>query len=109
MRLPRSIRNWMSVGIISEKEFAILIDGSSRVQLQFYMSSVSQVLTETDEDGTIDEIQEGGTVVMPLKEFAMYRKTPHSFTATLAPTFTVVWVQHHGSISPFDVHSMKGD
>ena len=44
--------NWMSVGNTAKKKFAILIDEAHSSTTGSYMSSVSQVLTETDtEDG----------------------------------------------------------
>ena len=51
--------DWMSVGNTANKKFAILIDEAHSSTTGSYMSSVSQVLTETDtENGTIDEVQE---------------------------------------------------
>ncbi len=58
----------MSVGNTAKRNLPSLIDEAHSSTTDSYMSSVSQVLTETDtEDGTIDEIQEVTALRMPLE------------------------------------------
>ena len=106
--------NWMSVGNTAKKKFAILIDEAHSSTTGSYMSSVSQVLTETDtEDGTIDEIQEVTVADAIEQEIARTGKQDNvsiiAFTATPKATTLQLFgtTQPDGSKAPFDVYSMK--
>lgn len=106
--------NWMSVGNTAKKKFAILIDEAHSSTTGSYMSSVSQVLTETDtEDGTIDEIQEVTVADAVEQEIARTGKQDNvsiiAFTATPKATTLQLFgtTQPDGSKAPFDVYSMK--
>lgn len=106
--------NWMSVGNTAKKKFAILIDEAHSSTTGSYMSSVSQVLTETDtEDGTIDEIQEVTVADVIEQEIARTGKQDNvsiiAFTATPKATTLQLFgtTQPDGSKAPFDVYSMK--
>ena len=106
--------NWMSVGNTAKKKFAILIDEAHSSTTGSYMSSVSQVLTETDtEDGTIDEIQEVSVADAIEQEIARTGKQDNvsiiAFTATPKATTLQLFgtTQADGSKAPFDVYSMK--
>ena len=106
--------NWMSVGNTAKKKFAILIDEAHNSTTGSYMSSVSQVLTETDtEDGTIDEIQEVTVADAIEQEIARTGKQDNvsivAFTATPKATTLQLFgtTQPDGSKAPFDVYSMK--
>ncbi|MDU3712759.1 MAG: DEAD/DEAH box helicase family protein, partial [Streptococcus mitis] len=105
--------NWMSVGNTAKKKFAILIDEAHSSTTGSYMSSVSQVLTETDtEDGTIDEIQEVSVADAIEQEIARTGKQDNvsiiAFTATPKATTLQLFgtTQAGGSKAPFDVYSM---
>ena len=105
---------WMSVGNTAKKKFAILIDEAHSSTTGSYMSSVSQVLTETDtEDGTIDEIQEVTVADAIEQEIARTGKQDNvsiiAFTATPKATTLQLFgtTQPDGSKAPFDVYSMK--
>ena len=106
--------DWMSVGNTANKKFAILIDEAHSSTTGSYMSSVSQVLTETDiENGTIEELQEVAAADAIEREIARTGKQANvsiiAFTATpKATTFQLFGTtQPDGSKAPFDVYSMK--
>lgn len=106
--------DWMSVGNTANKKFAILIDEAHSSTTGSYMSSVSQVLTETDtENGTIDEIQEVTVADAIEQEIARTGKQDNvsiiAFTATPKATTLQLFgtTQSDGSKAPFDVYSMK--
>ena len=106
--------DWMSVGNTANKKFAILIDEAHSSTTGSYMSSVSQVLTETDtENGTIDEIQEVTVADAIEQDIARTGKQDNvsiiAFTATPKATTLQLFgtTQSDGSKAPFDVYSMK--
>ena len=106
--------DWMSVGNTANKKFAILIDEAHSSTTGSYMSSVSQVLTETDtENGTIDEVQEVTVADAIEQEIARTGKQDNvsiiAFTATPKATTLQLFgsTQSDGSKAPFDVYSMK--
>ena len=106
--------DWMSVGNTANKKFAILIDEAHSSTTGSYMSSVSQVLTETDtENGTIDEVQEVTVADAIEQEIARTGKQDNvsiiAFTATPKATTLQLFgsTQPDGSKAPFDVYSMK--
>lgn len=106
--------DWMTVGNTANKKFAILIDEAHSSTTGSYMSSVSQVLTETDtEDRTIDEVQEVTVADAIEQEIARTGKQANvsiiAFTATPKATTLQLFgtTQPDGSKAPFDVYSMK--
>ena len=106
--------DWMSVGNTANKKFAILIDEAHSSTTGSYMSSVSQVLTETDtENGTIDEVQEVTVADAIEQDIARTGKQDNvsiiAFTATPKATTLQLFgtTQSDGSKAPFDVYSMK--
>lgn len=106
--------DWMSVGNTANKKFAILIDEAHSSTTGSYMSSVSQVLTETDiENGTIEELQEVTAADAIEREIARTGKQANvsiiAFTATPKATTLQLFgtTQPDGSKAPFDVYSMK--
>lgn len=106
--------DWMSVGNTANKKFAILIDEAHSSTTGSYMSSVSQVLTETDiENGTIEELQEVAAADAIEREIARTGKQANvsiiAFTATPKATTLQLFgtTQPDGSKAPFDVYSMK--
>lgn len=106
--------DWMSVGNTANKKFAILIDEAHSSTTDSYMSSVSQVLTETDiENGTIEELQEVTAADAIEREIARTGKQANvsiiAFTATPKATTLQLFgtTQPDGSKAPFDVYSMK--
>lgn len=106
--------DWMSVGNTANKKFAILIDEAHSSTTGSYMSSVSQVLTETDiENGTIEELQEVTAADVIEREIARTGKQANvsiiAFTATPKATTLQLFgtTQPDGSKAPFDVYSMK--
>ena len=106
--------DWMSVGNTANKKFAILIDEAHSSTTGSYMSSVSQVLTETDiENGTIEELQEVTAADTIEREIARTGKQANvsiiAFTATPKATTLQLFgtTQPDGSKAPFDVYSMK--
>ena len=106
--------DWMSVGNTVNKKFAILIDEAHSSTTGSYMSSVSQVLTETDiENGTIEELQEVTAADAIEREIARTGKQANvsiiAFTATPKATTLQLFgtTQPDGSKAPFDVYSMK--
>lgn len=106
--------DWMSVGNNANKKFAILIDEAHSSTTGSYMSSVSQVLTETDiENGTIEELQEVTAADAIEREIARTGKQANvsiiAFTATPKATTLQLFgtTQPDGSKAPFDVYSMK--
>lgn len=106
--------DWMSVGNTANKKFAILIDEAHSSTTGSYMSSVSQVLTETDiENGTIEELQEVIAADAIEREIARTGKQANvsiiAFTATPKATTLQLFgtTQPDGSKAPFDVYSMK--
>ena len=106
--------DWMSVGNTANKKFAILIDEAHSSTTGSYMSSVSQVLTETDiENGTIEELQEVTAADAIEREIARTGKQANvsiiAFTATPKATTLQLFAttQPDGSKAPFDVYSMK--
>ena len=106
--------DWMTVGNTANKKFAILIDEAHSSTTGSYMSSVSQVLTETDTEGrTIDEVQEVTVADAIEQEIARTGKQANvsiiAFTATPKATTLQLFgtTQPDGSKAPFDVYSMK--
>ena len=106
--------DWMSAGNTANKKFAILIDEAHSSTTGSYMSSVSQVLTETDiENGTIEELQEVTAADTIEREIARTGKQANvsiiAFTATPKATTLQLFgtTQPDGSKAPFDVYSMK--
>lgn len=106
--------DWMTVGNTANKKFAILIDEAHSSTTGSYISSVSQVLTETDtEDRTIDEVQEVTVADAIEQEIARTGKQANvsiiAFTATPKATTLQLFgtTQPDGSKAPFDVYSMK--
>lgn len=106
--------DWMPVGNTANKKFAILIDEAHSSTTGSYMSSVSQVLTETDiENGTIEELQEVTAADAIEREIARTGKQANvsiiAFTATPKATTLQLFgtTQPDGSKAPFDVYSMK--
>ncbi|MCE2085636.1 DEAD/DEAH box helicase [Streptococcus thermophilus] len=106
--------DWMTVGNTANKKFAILIDEAHSSTTGSYMSSVSQVLTETDiENGTIEELQEVTAADAIEREIARTGKQANvsiiAFTATPKATTLQLFgtTQPDGSKAPFDVYSMK--
>ena len=102
--------DWMTVGNTANKKFAILIDEAHSSTTGSYMSSVSQVLTETDtEDRTIDEVQEVTVADAIEQEIARTGKQANvSIIASKATTLQLFGTtQPDGSKAPFDVYSMK--
>lgn len=106
--------DWMTVGNTANKKFAILIDEAHSSTTGSYMSSVSQVLTETDiENGTIEELQEVTAADVIEREIARTGKQANvsiiAFTATPKATTLQLFgtTQPDGSKAPFDVYSMK--
>lgn len=106
--------DWMSVGNTANKKFTILIDEAHSSTTGSYMSSVSQVLTETDiENGTIEELQEVTAADAIEREIARTGKQANvsiiAFTATPKATTLQLFgtTQPDGSKAPFDVYSMK--
>ena len=106
--------DWMSVGNTANKKFAILIDEAHSSTTGSYMSSVSQVLTETDTEGrTIDEVQEVTVADAIEQEIARTGKQDNvsiiAFTATPKATTLQLFgtTQSDGAKAPFDVYSMK--
>lgn len=106
--------DWMSVGNTANKKFAILIDEAHSSTTGSYMSSVSQVLTETDiENGTIEELQEVTAADAIEREIARTGKQVNvsiiAFIATPKATTLQLFgtTQPDGSKAPFDVYSMK--
>lgn len=106
--------DWMSVGDTANKKFAILIDEAHSSTTGSYMSSVSQVLTETDiENGTIEELQEVTAADAIEREISRTGKQANvsivAFTATPKATTLQLFgtTQPDGSKAPFDVYSMK--
>lgn len=106
--------DWMTVGNTANKKFAILIDEAHSSTTGSYISSVSQVLTETDTEGrTIDEVQEVTVADAIEQEIARTGKQANvsiiAFTATPKATTLQLFgtTQPDGSKAPFDVYSMK--
>lgn len=106
--------DWMTAGNTAHKKFAILIDEAHSSTTGSYMSAVSHVLTETDEEnGTIDEIQEVSVGDAIEAELARTGKQDNisiiAFTATPKATTLQLFgqTQADGSKAPFDVYSMK--
>ena len=98
-----------------QKHFAILIDEAHSSTTGTYMSSVSQVLTETDlEDGTDEEVQEVSVSDAIEEEIARTGKQENisiiAFTATPKATTLQLFGKTKASgigKEPFDVYSMK--
>lgn len=106
--------DWMTVGNTANKKFAILIDEAHSSTTGSYMSSVSQVLIETDTKGrTIDEVQKVTVADAIEQEIARTGKQANvsiiAFTATPKATTLQLFgtTQPDGSKAPFDVYSMK--
>lgn len=106
--------NWMTAGNTAGKKFAILIDEAHSSTTGTYMSAVSHVLTETNqENGTIDEVQEVSVGDVIEGEIARTGKQDNisiiAFTATPKATTLQLFGQTHadGTKAPFDVYSMK--
>lgn len=103
--------DWMTAGNTAEKKFAILIDEAHSSTTGTYMSAVSQVLTESeDEQSEAPEVSLADAIEA---EIARTGKQDNisiiAFTATPKATTLQLFgqTQADGSKAPFDVYSMK--